>query len=74
MLKYIFFNFVVRKYSMSFFLILGDLVVCMKTRHFFSTFRRKPGILIPYLYLYSIKIQTNINQNGIKILKRTTNF
>ena len=31
--------------------------------NFFATFWRKPGILIPDLYLYSIKIQTNINQN-----------
>jgi hypothetical protein len=26
----------------------------------FATFQRKPGILIPDLYLYGIKIQTNI--------------
>jgi hypothetical protein len=31
--------------------------------NFFATFWRKPGILIPDLYLYSIKIKTNINQN-----------
>jgi hypothetical protein len=29
----------------------------------FSTFQRKPGVLIPDLYLYGIKIQTNIVQN-----------
>jgi hypothetical protein len=29
----------------------------------FATFWRKLGILIPKLYLYSIKIQTNMNQN-----------
>jgi hypothetical protein len=42
--------------------------------NFFATFRRKPGILILDLYLYIIKIQTNINQNGIKIHKKITNF
>jgi len=42
------------------------LAVCMKTKYFFVVlifFRRKPGILIPDLYLYNIKIQTNIKQN-----------
>jgi len=29
---------------------------------------RKPGILIPDLYLYNIKIQTDIDQNEVKIL------
>jgi len=29
-------------------------------------FWRKPGILIPDLYLYSIKIQTDIDQNTVK--------
>ena len=29
-------------------------------------FWRKSGILIPYLYLYSIKIQTNIKQNSVE--------
>jgi hypothetical protein len=27
----------------------------------------KPGILIPDLYLYSIKIQTNIDQNTVRL-------
>jgi len=45
-----------------------DLAVCMKIKHFFYffMFSRKPGILIPDLYLYSIKIQINIDQNAIK--------
>ena len=30
-------------------------------------FRQKPGILILDLYLYNIKIQTNIKQNSIKL-------
>jgi len=30
---------------------------------FLNFFRRKPGILIPDLYLYNIKIQTDIKQN-----------
>jgi hypothetical protein len=33
---------------------------------FFAMFRRKPSILIPDLYLYDIKIQTNIKQNLIE--------
>ena len=47
-----------------------DLAVCMKTKHFILfyfhffiilfVFLQKPGILILDLYLYSIKIQTNI--------------
>ena len=45
-----------------------------ENKAFFFNISEKTGYLIPYLYLYSIKIQTNINQNGIKILKRTTNF
>ena len=45
------------------FLALRDLVVCMKTKFFFLW---KPGILIPDLYFYGIKIQPDINQNGIK--------
>jgi hypothetical protein len=34
-----------------------------ENKTFFLTFRRKPGVLIPDLHLYSIKIQTNIVQN-----------
>jgi hypothetical protein len=54
------------KYDMIF---LRDLVVCMKIRLFFCfiicvRFWRKPDILIPDSYLYGIKIQTDINQNG----------
>jgi len=44
-------------------------------------FWRKPSILIPDLYLYGIKIQTNIKQNSIEkyieksqIVKETTPF
>jgi len=45
------------------YIYLRDLAVCMKTKHFFW---QNPGILIPDLYLYIIKIQTNINQNAVK--------
>jgi len=31
-----------------------------------NIFLKKPGILIPDLYLYDIKIQIDINQNGIE--------
>jgi hypothetical protein len=33
---------------------------------FFATFQRKPSILIPDSYLYSIKIQTNIKKNLVE--------
>jgi hypothetical protein len=31
-----------------------------------NIFFLKPGILIPNLYVYNIKIQTNINQNDVE--------
>jgi hypothetical protein len=36
---------------------------------FFFMFWQKPGILILDLYLYDKKIQTDINQNGVKKYK-----
>jgi hypothetical protein len=41
---------------------LKDLAVCMKTKVFFL----KPGTLILNLYLYDIKIQTDINKNDVE--------
>jgi hypothetical protein len=51
----------------------------MKTKHFYFYFfdvltTKKPGILIPNLYLYSIKIQTDIDQNAITNLRKITCF
>jgi hypothetical protein len=40
----------------------------------FYMFWRKPGILIPDLYLYNIKIQINIDQNAVKYLQKITSF
>jgi hypothetical protein len=37
-------------------------------------FWRKPGILIPDLYLYSIIIQTNIDQNAVNFFQKITDF
>jgi hypothetical protein len=58
--------------------ILRDLVVCIKTKYFFIfyffLFQQKPGILIPDLYLYSIKIQTNMNQNAVKNIRENHKF
>ena len=34
----------------------------------------KPGILMPDLYLYSIKIQTDIDQNAVKTLQKNHRF
>ena len=42
------------------FLALRHLAVCTKQIFFFLMFWWKPGILIPDLYFYGIKIQTNI--------------
>jgi hypothetical protein len=57
--------FVVWKYDVIF--SLRDLAVHMKTKTFFEKkkFWRKPCILIPDLYLYGIKIQTNIKENSV---------
>jgi hypothetical protein len=41
---------------------------------FVSIFQRKSSILITDLYLYSIKIQTNIKKNDRKICRKITNF
>jgi len=40
---------------------------------FFETWQ-KPGILISDLYLYSIKIQTDIDQNAVTKLRKITDF
>jgi len=42
-------------------LALRDLAVCMKTKVFF-----KPGILIPDVYFYDIKIQTNLSLDDVE--------
>jgi hypothetical protein len=41
---------------------------------FYFLFWRKPDILIPDLYFYSIKIQTNIDQNAIKNIQENHKF
>jgi len=42
---------------------------------FFSKFWQKSGTLIPDLYFYDIKIQTNIKQNLVKTIREEiTNF
>jgi len=41
---------------------------------FFLFFLMKIRYLIQDLYLYSIKIQTNINQNTVKYLRKITDF
>jgi hypothetical protein len=61
-------------YFLKFSLLLRDLVVCMKTKYIFFMSRRKRGILISDLYLYSIKIQTDIDQNTVKTLQKITDF
>ena len=70
--------FVVWKYNMIFFLIFERLGRMHKNKIFFYflffLFQQKPGILIPDLYLYNIKIQTNINQNAVKNIRENHKF
>ena len=60
---------------------LRDLAVCIKTKkifylfyYYFFFFFTKTRYLIPDLYLYSIKIQTDIDQNAVKYLRKITDF
>jgi hypothetical protein len=46
----------------------------MHENKIFFMFLTKKDILIPDLYLYSIKIQTNIDQNAVKYLRKITDF
>jgi len=43
-------------------------------KFYFILFLMKTKYFIPDLYLYSIKIQTNIDQNTVKYLRKITNF
>jgi len=45
-----------------------------KIFYFIYLFFLKTRYLIPNLYLYSIKIQTNIDQNAVKYLRKITDF
>jgi len=75
MLKCIFWSFLCcMKIQYDFFFALRDLAVCMKTKTCFFMFWRKPGILIPDLYFYDIKIQTNIKQNLVEKYVRKSQF
>jgi hypothetical protein len=59
---YIFFEifFVVWKYDVMIFFFILERLGRMHENNIF--FWRKPGILIPDLYLYGIKIQTSIKK------------
>jgi len=71
MLKLFFLNFCCMKIWYDFF-SLKDLVVCMKTKNMFFLFFKFSNVLTKMGYFntrfvfYGIKIQTNINQNGLK--------
>jgi len=70
MLIQIFWIFVVWKYDMIFFWMLGRMLENKNIFLFyfifnFSMFWRKLSILILDLYLYSIKIQANTKQNSV---------
>jgi hypothetical protein len=55
------------KIQYEFFLFLETWPYAWKQKHdFFLMFWRKPGILIPDVYFYDVKIQINIKQNLIE--------
>jgi hypothetical protein len=54
---YIYFERIGRMHKNKIFFVFFHIYI------YIATFQRKSGILIPDLYFYSIKIQTNINQN-----------
>jgi len=66
---YLFLEIFVWKYDMNFLHFLDTWSYAWKQDIFFvfyiffATFQRKSGILILDLYLYSVKMQTNIKQN-----------
>jgi len=45
-----------------------------ENKTFFLYLDKKPGILIPDFYLYSIKIQTDIDPNTVMKLRKITDF
>ena len=51
-----------KMYANTFFLILFFMKIRYEI-YIYATFQRKLCILIPDLYFYNIKIQSNINQN-----------
>jgi len=68
-------------YENTIWFFLRGLTVCMKIKklfylfyYYFFFFFTKTRYLIPDLYLYSIKIQTDINQNAVKYLRKITDF
>jgi hypothetical protein len=68
-----FWNFIVWKYNLKFFFFEETWPYVWKQNIFFM-FWQKSDILIPDLYLYSKKIQTNNNQNAVKYLQKITYF
>jgi len=56
------------------FLALRHLAVCTKQKYFFLMFWWKPGILIPDLYFYGIKIQTNIRVGPNPAIRAGPNY
>jgi len=63
---------------MIFFIIIFERLGCIHKNkiyyyyyyYYYYYVLMKPSILIPNLYLYSIKIQTDINQNEVKNLRK----
>jgi len=64
--------FVVWKYNMIFY--FWETWPYAWKQNIFYVLTKKKDILIPDLYLYSIKIQTNIDQNAVKYLRKITDF
>jgi len=66
--------FVIWKYNMIYYYYYYYWETWLYAWKFFLMFWQKLGILILDVYLYTIKIQTNINQNEVKNLRKITDF
>ena len=58
---------------MIFYLFFRDLAICMKTKHFFYVLTKTKYFNTGFVSL-QYKIQTNIDQNAVKILQKITDF
>jgi hypothetical protein len=62
------------KIEYDFIFIFERLDRMHEIKNIFFSFLTKPNILIPDLYLYNIKIQTDIDQNIVKNLQKIIDF
>jgi len=75
---FFFWNFIVWKYNMIYLFIFWERLGRMHENkiyiYIFFFFWRRPGILLSDLYLYNIKIQTNIDQSAVKNFRKSQMF